>query len=83
MVQSETHGCVGARRLAVVVGAVSLAAMGLLMSGCGNGGQPAQPSTPTTTTSTPTPKPTDKDVSPDGPNLFTPSPRFTPPEKNY
>lgn len=88
MVRSESvgHIGVGSRRLAAVAGAGALLALGLLMSGCGNGGQPAPSSTPTTTTTSSsvatTPSTVDKDLNPNGPNLFTPPARNTPPERN-
>ncbi|MEZ0054288.1 hypothetical protein ABIA30_005328 [Mycobacterium sp. MAA66] len=89
MVRSETLGRVGVggRRLVAVAGVGSLLTLGVLMSGCGKSGQQAPPSTPTTTTTTTTsvtvtPSTTDKDINPNGPNLFTPPAQFTPPERN-
>ncbi|MGB8402790.1 MAG: hypothetical protein WCE30_01800 [Mycobacterium sp.] len=72
------------RRLMLAAGGAALIAMGTLTAGCGNNGGPSPSTTSTTTTttttttapsSTPTPTPTEKDMSPNGGNLFTPGVR--------
>jgi hypothetical protein len=68
------------RRLAVAGGAV-LIAVGVLTTACGTSGNQAPTTTSTTTSTTATPtttapppsaSPTEKSLSPNGPNLFTP-----------
>jgi hypothetical protein len=62
------------RPLMAVVGGGALIVMGTLMAGCGNNGGQAPSSTTTTTTTTTTtpPSPTEKNIDPNGPNLFSP-----------
>jgi hypothetical protein len=65
----------------LAAGAAALITMGTLTAGCGNNGGPSPSTTTTTTTtttapsSTPAPTPTEKDMSPNGGNLFTPGVR--------
>lgn len=65
-----------ARRMALVAGGGAIIAMGALTAGCSGSESPA-PSTTTTTTTTSV-SPTEKSVSPTGPNSFTP-PVYAPP----
>jgi hypothetical protein len=67
------------RRLAVAGGAV-LITMGALTTACGTSGNQTPTTTSTTTTTTTTappasnaPSPTEKSISPNGPNFFSPS----------
>lgn len=59
------------RRIAVFAGGVAIIGMGALTSGCTNSEQEA-PST-TTTPSSPVSTPTEKAVTPGGPNSFSPT----------
>jgi hypothetical protein len=61
------------RRRIAVAGGTALVALSMFIAGCGKGGESSTTSTTTTTTTTSaTPSPTEKGVSPTGPNLFTP-----------
>ncbi|MFN8088510.1 MAG: hypothetical protein U0R81_05945 [Mycobacterium sp.] len=60
------------RRIAVFAGGVAIVGMGALTSGCTNSEQEA-PSTTTTPSSSPSATPTEKAVSPGGPNSFSPT----------
>jgi hypothetical protein len=59
-----------ARRLALVVGGSAIVAMGALTAGCSSSQTPAPTSTTTTTTTSVTP--TEKSLTPGGPNSFSP-----------
>jgi hypothetical protein len=59
-----------ARRLALVVGGSAIVAMGALTAGCSSNQTPAPTSTTTTTTTSVTP--TEKSLTPGGPNSFSP-----------
>lgn len=64
-------------RLAAVAGAAALIAMGGLTAACGGKEEekPSTTTTTTTTTTTPPPvAPTQNEINPGGPNLFTPTP---------
>jgi hypothetical protein len=74
------------RRIVVVSSGAALIALGALTAGCGTGGKqaPSSTTTPTTTVTTsappttsapaaPAPTPTEKQISPTGGNLFTPT----------
>jgi hypothetical protein len=58
------------RRLALVVGGGAIIAMGALTAGCSSTETPAPSSTTTTTTTSVTP--TEKSLTPGGPNSFSP-----------
>jgi hypothetical protein len=61
------------RRRIAVAGGTALVALSMFIAGCGKGGESSTTSTTTTTTTSSTaPSPTEKGVSPTGPNLFTP-----------
>jgi hypothetical protein len=63
------------RCLAAVAGTSALIAMGGLTAACGGKGGEKPSTTTTTTTTTTTPvSSTQNDISPGGPNLFTPTP---------
>jgi len=79
--------CIDRRRMAVAGGAV-LIVVGAFTAGCGTNGKQA-PSTPTPTTTTTTttttpppppsaPAPTEKNLNPNGGNLFTPQVKAPP-----
>ena len=61
------------RRLGIVAGGTAIIAMGVFTAGCGTSGKES-PSTTTTTTTTTTvaPAPSEKNLDPNGGNLFTP-----------
>ncbi|MBJ7340899.1 hypothetical protein [Mycolicibacterium sp.] len=59
------------RRLALFAGGSAVIAMATLTAGCGGSESPSPSSTTTTTTSV-TPSPTEKSLTPGGPNSFTP-----------
>ncbi|MCW2512819.1 MAG: hypothetical protein JWR11_1861 [Mycobacterium sp.] len=59
-----------ARRLALVMGGSAIIAMGALTAGCSSSETPAPSSTTTTTTTSVSP--TEKSLTPGGPNSFTP-----------
>lgn len=61
-----------ARRLALVAGGGAIIAMGALTAGCTSSEEP-KPTTTTTTTSSVAPSPTEKNITPGGPNSFSPS----------
>jgi hypothetical protein len=61
-----------ARRLALVMGGSAIIAMGALTAGCSSSETPAPSSTTTTTTTTTSVSPTEKSLTPGGPNSFTP-----------
>jgi hypothetical protein len=66
------------RQIALCAGGLAIVGMGTLTA-CGKSGQNAPSSTtPTTTTSAPAPSPTEKAVSPGGPNSFTPTVKAPP-----
>jgi hypothetical protein len=57
------------RRLALVIGGGAIITMGALTAGCSSSETPAPSSTTTTTTSA---TPTEKNLTPGGPNSFSP-----------
>ena len=57
------------RRLALVIGGGAIITMGALTAGCSSNETPAPSSTTTTTTSV---TPTEKSLTPGGPNSFSP-----------
>jgi hypothetical protein len=69
------------RRLGVVAGGAAIIAMGAFTAGCGTSEKESPSSTTTTTTTTSvaptssagTPAPTEKQLDPNGGNLFTPT----------
>ncbi|TPG37463.1 hypothetical protein EAH80_05040 [Mycobacterium hodleri] len=60
------------RRVALVVGGSAVVAMATLTAGCGGSESPSPSSTTTTTTSSVAPSPTEKSLTPGGPNSFSP-----------
>lgn len=61
-----------ARRLALVVGGSAIITLGALTAGCSSTETPAPSSTTTTTTTTTSVTPTEKSLTPGGPNSFSP-----------
>jgi len=60
------------RRLALVAGGGAIIAMGALTAGCSSTESPTPSSTTTTTTSSVAPTSTEKNITPGGPNSFSP-----------
>jgi hypothetical protein len=65
------------RQIALCAGGLAIVGMGTLTA-CGKSGENAPSSTTSTTTSAPAPSPTEKAVSPGGPNSFTPTVKAPP-----
>ena len=59
------------RRVALVIGGGAIITMGALTAGCSSSETPA-PSSTTTTTTAPSVTPTEKSLTPGGPNSFSP-----------
>jgi hypothetical protein len=59
-------------RLGVIAGGTAIVAMGLFTAGCSSSTKESPTTTTTTTTTSVAPAPTEKQLDPNGGNLFTP-----------